>query len=191
MGEDQGSKMHSEARAQAMASLSAQQRQLLRFAAQGRSTKEMLRMGVTLREGTIDNYLSSATKLLGASNRRHAGQLLVAFEAEQSQLSHLRPDGVQPPADSGIFVPSEPPGSEAREIRDERIAFNLNASPFGPTSPSQPSAWIELIKHSTLLKVGCSIACAIGLVVVVAGVGAIALNLEAMRNRAIGNMARP
>ena len=56
----EASSLEAGAFAKAVGSLSSQQRQLLRLAAEGHSTKEMLRMGVTLKEGTIDNYVSAA-----------------------------------------------------------------------------------------------------------------------------------
>lgn len=187
----EASSLDAEAFVRAVESLSPQQRQMLRLAAEGYSTKEMLRMGVTLKEGTIDNYVSAATKSLGARDRRHAGKLLLAHEAGQSQQSHLRSPRLLDAQDSGIFQPSEPHGEMARKVRDERVSFDMGDATFVPVSSGHASAWIELVKHSMLLKVGCSVALAIGLVIIVAGVGAIASNLQAMRERAVGNMAPP
>jgi DNA-binding CsgD family transcriptional regulator len=187
----EASSLEADAFARAVDSLSSQQRQLLRLAAEGHSTKKMLRMGVTLKEGTIDNYVSAATKALGARDRRHAGKLLLAFETQQSQQSHLRSQELHEPLDSDILQASEPHDDRVRQVRDERVSFDVGDSSLVPISPGQSSGWIELIKHSMLLKISCSVALAIGLVIVVAGVGAIASNLQAMRERAVGNMAHP
>ena len=167
---------------EAVAVLTHHQRQLLRLAADGHSTKMMRRMGVTLSEGTIDNYLSAATKGLGARDRRHAGRLLIAFEERASQLSQLRSPGVSARADFDILAQSEPQAAAVREIGDGAAQL---ASPA--ILPRWPLVFGELIKGSLLAKITLSVALAVGVVIVSAGVGSIASQLQARWERTSGN----
>lgn len=177
------SSLSADAFANAVDALTPQQKTLLRMTAAGHSTKAMLRLGITLREGTIDNYLSAATRSLGARDRRHAAQLLIEFEARgASQLSQLRSPGVSVPVEFDILALSEPQAIAVREMGDGAAQFAAST-----IVPGWPSALGELVKSSLLAKISLSIALAVGVVIVSAGVGSIASQLQARWERAPGN----
>lgn len=177
------SSLSASAFADAVDALTPQQKTLLRMTAAGHSTKAMLRLGVTLREGTIDNYLSAATRALGARDRRHAARLLIEFEAKSaSQLSQLRSPGVSDPPDFDILALSEPQTVMVREMGD-----GADQSAPSTIALGWASALGELIKTSLLAKISLSIALAVGVVIVSAGVGSIASQLQDRWERTLGN----
>lgn len=79
-----------------LSSLSEVQRRCLRLVAEGKSSKEIAPI-VGLSHGTVDQYLSRATVILGARNRASAASMLAKIEAgEPVQGFEFKSDEIDP-----------------------------------------------------------------------------------------------
>jgi DNA-binding CsgD family transcriptional regulator len=72
--------------------LTPQQRKCLELVAQLKSSKQIaLELGISPK--TVDSYLTTATQLLGATDRRHAAQIYAQSAQEKSPWESSRLDG--------------------------------------------------------------------------------------------------
>lgn len=103
--------------------LSDVQKQCLRLAAQGRSSKEIAPL-VGLTHQTVDQYLHRARQLLGAANRREAARILTEIESVAPfKRFELKPDDV---AEAEI-----PAISRSSTEQEQRPAGLLGLPPTG------------------------------------------------------------
>lgn len=82
----------------------------LRLVARGTSASKAIGRELALSPGTVDTYLSRASRLLGAASRQEAAALFVAAEAEAARSSGLpsqsRPSGVGTAVLAGLRRPA-------------------------------------------------------------------------------------
>lgn len=95
--------------------LSDVQKQCLRFAAEGRSSKEIAPL-VGLTHQTVDQYLHRASVILGAENRREAARIFAEIErAGPFKGFELKPPAIETPPDSGTSgAPAEQPAVQPK-----------------------------------------------------------------------------
>ena len=103
--------------------LSDVQKQCLRLAGEGRSSKEIAPL-VGLSHQTVDQYLHRARLALGAENRRDAARMFADFERGTAfKQFELKPQAVAPERDPGIF--------EAQAIEQQSSLFTLGLPKVG------------------------------------------------------------
>ena len=130
-----------------VAKLSDVQKQCLRLAAEGRSSKEIAPL-VGLTHQTVDQYLHRARQTLGAANRREAARILAEIESATSFKGfELKPRDVADPEISGISVaPTE---------QAQRPAGLLGLPPIGgpPNDLDRTQRLIAISKIALLLMI--------------------------------------
>lgn len=115
--------------------LSEREKSCLRLVSQGLTSKEIaIRLETT--PGVIDNYITSAVRILQASSRRQAARILMERELEPVQQLHVQP--------AALVTRSEPDELNAPETDAYRID---EAAVSG--SPSTP--FKRLLRFSTKL----------------------------------------
>ena len=138
--------------------LSDVQKQCLRLAAGGRSSKEIAPL-VGLTHRTVDQYLHRALQTLGATNRRDAARMLVEIEsAIPFKEFQLKPSDV---AKAEIAGTSEAPTEQA-----QRPAGLLGLPPIGgpPNDLNRVQRLVAIGKIALLLMI-----CVLAMVLLVKG----------------------
>ena len=101
--------------------LSDSQRLCLRLVAQNKSSKEIA-IEIGLSPQTIDQYLSRATSLLGASNRREAARFFEENEKKQFSKSELKSDELENPRIQAI-IDTSPGGAQSKSVIGRLLSF--------------------------------------------------------------------
>lgn len=127
--------------------LSDVQKQCLRLAGEGRSSKEIAPL-VGLSHQTVDQYLHRARLALGAENRRDAARMFADFErGTPFKQFELKPKGVVLQQDSGI--------SEAQTMSQQSSLFMLGLPQVGgpPNDLNLPQRLLAIGKIALLLMI--------------------------------------
>lgn len=112
---------------EAIAKITARQRDCLRLVLQHKQSKEIGReLGIS--PMTVDNHFRSAIQTLGVSSRLEAALILDAHEREEpSQRLTSQPDRIVSPLERPIMAPSAPAGGDNREmanaLREDQVPY--------------------------------------------------------------------
>ncbi len=122
----------------------------LRMVALNRSSKEIaLETGLSYQ--TVDQYISRAAAVLGASNRREAARRFSELEAEQFRKPEFKADSVVLPAESRIL--SEPIGNPGTR-RDRKSLLRWIPGIGGTRHDLDPIQIIYTVLRISLLTMG-------------------------------------
>lgn len=141
-----------------IAKLSDVQKQCLRLAAEGRSSKEIAPL-VGLTYQTVDQYLHRARQALGAANRREAARIFAEIErATPFKELEFKPNGVTEPEIPAI--------SGAPTEQEQRLAGLLGLPPTGgpPNDLNRAERLVAIGKIALFLMI-----CVLAMTVLVKG----------------------
>lgn len=138
--------------------LSDVQKQCLRLAAEGRSSKEIAPL-VGLTHQTVDQYLHRARQTLGVTNRREAARLFTEIErATPFKRFELKPDDVASPRISAIS------GSPTEQQQPTAGLLGLPPTGGPPNDLSLTQRLIAISKIALILMI-----CALAMIILVKG----------------------